>query len=573
MLPANPAAPADRHAATARKDRPGWTWPRPRWLGAEPRDYRRAFYTVAAALTALFLLACLRGPCLQVCFGHDDMAYLAGGWRVYCGERPYADYHSAMGALDALMLGAGMWLLGPTATVLPFCISLAALALGLLAWSVAQPRLPAWPAAAFAFTQGVVAMAPHHPRFAWFAATYANHYNRLSYAVVSSLLLLLFLPRRAEGGPRDDHWDGGTMGALVGALLFVKITYFMTAVGLCGLALVCGRRCSRALVVSSLAAGGAVVLACLALVRFDALAMFNDLRMAAGARAVRPEIGFTVSRYLGWLPDAWLEIALLTLAQSLTRPPWFFRRADGGAAPSWAEFGGVVGASTFICLTNSINGTRSETPLLTSWLFVLAGYALRADGAARRLAARPEERQGLRVLGSLGGVLWVYTFGPAFFCLCWSISPWQTAWQRTQLSGSRPVESESLGNLRMLGFGGEHQMPVSYAEKINDGLRLLRRLGGTHRVETVDFVNPFPFALQWPAAHGGMWCWERGCTFSEHSCPPPREAFGDADVVMVPRYAGDPPSFEAQTLVYAQYVYDHFHLTEQSEQWFVMQRR
>jgi hypothetical protein len=541
---------------------------------ARPADYRRGFYAFGAAAITLFLLVNLHGPCIQVLFGHDDLAYLAAAWKVHCGLWPHADYHSALGALDAWLFAAGMWLLGPTASVFPFCLSLVGVLLGLIAWLVARPRLPAFPAALFALTQMVVAAAPHHLRFPWYIATYANHYNRQGYGLISILLLLLFLPRRAGKTALDEAsaspWDGRVAGAILGVLLFLKISYFMAAVGLCVYADVFGRSFSRAQRWNLLAAFAVVLTACLALIRFDALAMWNDLRLAAGARTGDPETAFNLGRYLVWLQDAWIEVALLAVCQSLLGSPWVFRRtaaACSPAAPSWIEFIGVLGASMFICMSNAPIGNRSETPLLTCWIFVLLGYALRNRQTA---AAAPP---GLTVLCGLGGVLWVLTFGPAFVCLCWSVSPWPTTWQQTALRRAPVLDAHPLERLCILGLGSESPMPFSYVSKVNDGLHLLRRLGGTHRVETIDMVNPFPFALQWRPARGSMWCWQYGFTFNETSCPAAQEAFGDADVLMVPKFPGEPATVRALLKIYGAYFRAHYQLVEESAQWSVLQRR
>ena len=208
---------------------------------ADPGDYRRGCYVFIGFLVVVAGLLNLRGPCLQLAYGHDSIGFLNSAWKVRCGVWPHADYHSALGALNPWMLAAGMWLLGPTADVLPFCYSLFGAALGLLAFAVARPRLPAAVAVLFAGTQTLVAIAPHLLRFEWTAATYDGCYNRQGYALVSILMLLLFLPPR-PGQPRREARDGRIAGAILGVTLFLKISYFLVGGGLCALAFVCARR-------------------------------------------------------------------------------------------------------------------------------------------------------------------------------------------------------------------------------------------------------------------------------------------------------------------------------------------
>ena len=550
-----------------------------RLLGAaRTGDYRRGMYVFTAFLAVVALLLNLRGPCLQLAFGHDSIGFLNSAWKVRCGVFPHADYHSALGALNPWMLAAGMWVLGPTAEVLPLCYTVFGVVLGWLAYVVARPRLPAVPTVLFAATQTVVAISPHLLRFKWTAATYDGCYNRQGYALVSILLLLLFLPTR-PGQARRESWEGRIAGAILGVLLFLKISYFMAGGGLCVLACLCARRWSRAWCGNLLAAGLVVAAACLPLIRFDVLALWRDLHLAALVRLDNPEETSSVGRYLGWMQDAWVEMALLAIMQLLLRPPWFVRRPPArpydprSVVPAWAELAGVVGASAFICMTNTAAGTLSETPLLTSWLFVLLGCALWEPADTALPATTVRLRRNLPVMCGLSCVLWTLTFSHSFLSLVWSASPWQTPWRRDALNVAHPFDADSLRELHMVGWAGESPMPQTYAGKVNDGLRMLRALGGTHRVEAFDFVNPFPFALQWPASHGGMWCWHTGYSFSAAYHPEPEEAFGDVDVLMYPKHPGHPKSFATMVSVYGAYVDAHFEGVAKSDEWTVLRRK
>ena len=114
---------------------------------------------------------------------------------------------------------------------------------------------------------------------------------------------------------------------------------------------------------------------------------------------------------------------------------------------------------------------------------------------------------------------------------------------------------------------------TTYVEKVNDGLRMLRKLGGVHRVAALDYVNPFPFALQWPALRGNLWAWQLGFTFCDTACPTPEQAFGDADVLMVPTYPGEKPGFSAMLRIYGGYIKEHFEIGDKSDQWHLLLRR
>ena len=362
-----------------------------------------------------------------------------------------------------------------------------------------------------------------------------------------------------RGTRRDACRDGGIAGAVLGVLLFLKISYFLVGGGLCALSILGGHRFPRVFWGSLLAGLGVVVAGCLPLIGFDVAAMWGDLHLAAQARLVNPTAAFTLAHFLVWLPDAWIEVALLATLQFLVVP----RRAWG-----WVEFAAVLGANMFIGMTNNPDGLRSETPLLTSWVFVLLGYALSHDPPAP-----VPTRQTLPVVCSLTCVLWLYTFGAGAWSLGWSALRWPTPWRQAMLAASPPFDADSLADLRMPGRAGEGPGPGTYTQKVNDGLRLLRKLGGIHRVEDFDFVNPFPFALQWPATRGGLWCWHEGFSFSEAAHPTPEQAFGDADILMLPKYPGEPTSFESMRKIYSDYVATHFQPIDESDQWYVLRRK
>ena len=211
-------------------------------------------------------------------------------------------------------------------------------------------------------------------------------------------------------------------------------------------------------------------------------------------------------------------------------------------------------------LTNAQGGVRSETPLLSSWLFVLAGYALRNHGdAAAPVRPFPQPRWIVASSCVLTGWLWVHTFAPGLRCLCWSTWPWPSAWIQDVVARTPAFDSPSLATLRIARDGGEAPQPLPYVGKVNDGLAMLRRLGGVHRVGSLDFNNPFPFALQWPPPRGDYWTWGYDTNFSAQVYPTPTDAFGDAG-----HHAQAKQTMEA---LYLPYIQENFALAAHSDQW------
>ncbi len=179
---------------------------------AQAPHYRLAFCVLASLLTGMFLLVVLHGPCMEVIYGQDALGFLNSAWKIRNGVLPSAGYPSALGALNAWIFAAAMWVLGPTAAVLPFCNAAMAAAIGLLGWVVARRRLPAFPALLYALTFALVACVPHRLHFDYYASTYDCYYNRQGYALSAILALLLFLPRRLEEGNGPGGWPS-TVGS------------------------------------------------------------------------------------------------------------------------------------------------------------------------------------------------------------------------------------------------------------------------------------------------------------------------------------------------------------------------
>ena len=102
---------------------------------------------------------------------------------------------------------------------------------------------------------------------------------------------------------------------------------------------------------------------------------------------------------------------------------------------------------------------------------------------------------------------------------------------------------------------------------------MLRRLGGVRRVGTLDFNNPFPFALLWPPPRGDFWAWHNENSFSASVHPTPADAFGDAEVMMVPKFAGHADSCRMLKILYGGYIQQQFTLTMESDQWLLYSRK
>ncbi len=113
-----------------------------------------------------------------------------------------------------------------------------------------------------------------------------------------------------------------------------------------------------------------------------------------------------------------------------------------------------------------------------------------------------------------------------------------------------------------------------YAQWMNDGIDLLRRhVTARSRVWTLDWYNPFPFALRLPPPQRGALCLCHGFTVNEQHHPPPEVLLGDATLVMVPRHSASGRSLAFLERTYRSALERDFVPLDSSRRWTLYRRR
>jgi hypothetical protein len=108
-----------------------------------------------------------------------------------------------------------------------------------------------------------------------------------------------------------------------------------------------------------------------------------------------------------------------------------------------------------------------------------------------------------------------------------------------------------------------------YTARINEGIALLKRYCGPgDRVINMDMVNPFPYALGWRPAHGGVAAVAYNYLFTAELHPSDEEYFGDATVVMVPKEpALERDYYDGYYRIYHPALLERYRLAAESESW------
>jgi hypothetical protein len=271
---------------------------------------------------------------------------------------------------------------------------------------------------------------------------------------------------------------------------------------------------------------------------FNLVPMWNDLRMVAGAKPVR--ISWFIAGNL-YLPVAFY----LGFVFASTRFLWF-----GGGRPA-ARATGVAGVA--VCLAGifllSTNFQFYGLPLnAMAAILVLQQIAAHPPASSRKL-----KQAGLLLWGSLlvAGDLGYEALGLGF-----------GAWQRHRW------EESANASFHAATLAGFRTFEASCVDLVNDGLALVnqhRRPDDT--VMSLDFSNPFSYALGMRPAPGGAITLHYRGNFTDAHHPAPERLFGGASLVMIPVVSSEKGLARSVPRIYGPYLEEHFHPIGESKGW------
>jgi len=527
----------------------------------------RAAYRIALGLLLTFVLG-LSALLLAVgvtpanLFANDHTILLDGAWRILHGQRPHLDWYSPLGPLPYLLCAFGMVAVGPCASATACGNVLLFGVLSLWAWLIASSRLSAVTALLFAALVGAITIGTHPLGHRLSDTSYAMLYNRQGFALLSIVVLEVFLaPRHPRS--RDQIIGGLSTGALTAALLFTKASYFLVAVAAVALAHLL-RSGSRRWQAAYLAGGLAVLVPLVVFLQGGLGAMAGDLRLAAAARGP----GFLAPWNL-LVVTGYSVTPLLCLLMAWLVAPRVEKPEAGGLAsrPLGLALGFMALAG--LMLVNS-NCQWSDLPLIPVAALVLFEHAGRQW--------QGKTRQGTKMPGVQYLCLAFFVLYPLGHLLCKDLAGiGYSAYLHYRVAPSVPyaqrIHSPSLGDLVVLPRNDERNQ-VPYVAKINDGLALLRpRLRPESRILTLDSNNPFShLLLQIPPHSGAAWL-NLGTSIGPRAFPPPQRLFREVTLLMVPKPAADPTGNGAfLRRAYRDYVRQHFRWQAESRYWALLAR-
>lgn len=496
----------------------------------------------------------------------DFLYNLAGAWHLHYGHVAHVDFHSPLGELDFLLTLVGFWIAGPSPHAFLVGVIIVALAVFTLASWAAWRRLPLLPAFLFVVFTSLLVLMPANVGDRPTDFSFAMSYNRYCWSAISILALILFIPPRREWHDWLGDWvDVAAGGALLAAMFYLKVTYFVAALAAVGFAAVLFPHVRNWW--GAWAAVGGLMIANAAAPH--SRAYLQDIWAAANAGGVRTGLALHINDFFansesyavyiaafmaacfmylrGFAP---LRLAAATGFIFVVSLALLSQNAQLRGAPL-----GIVVAFVFydqLRLQALQRPSSVMVPLLVTLMVFpllsigvssvsLAAYFAKARGDDRLVVVDRTQLKGLAVWAEDGKLLEAFASGR--------------------------VDYRMLNSARRVGTRYELS-PFEYVETIMEAAALLqdgRHLPGN--VVLLDQINPLPFMLGIEPARGGnLW------SGVGEPVPEASAVLGKADHVLIPKFSTYSDATEAAVLKYGAYMAAHFADREETQSWVMLNR-
>lgn len=528
--------------------------PSPRWLEGFAKAWEKpaGLWTDVSAVTLILAVSATTayiGAVPTMIYGHDIFMAFDAGWRVLNGQRPDIDFSPSLSPALALLFAAALKLAHNSVNAAGYASALVGAAVGILGYGLTRRRMAAIPSALASIVLTLIAVAPFPVGLSPNTLSQAMLYNRYGYALAGLVLLGAF---QGSSTRALAFWGGFVTGVVAVALLFLKPSYCLVAIG----SAVCGGVLARhhpsrfaGIFLGLLVSSGAMM----AYLRFDFAAVWNDLALMSAAKSSGMSFWTIRWAFFKGLP----EILPLVLLAFLVAVRESRREAVQPIALLIVAF--ACGA-----LVLSTNGQLAGFPLNAVLAMLLIDRAL--------ASSRPDA-----VLILIGLIAYLPIAVGSASGLAFALVQSRHNPPESEVARFRPPHLASLLLYNMPdGTDADRRSNGrAYVTYINDGVALLQR--ASHPNETVfdlDVQNPFSYALLRPPARGGSAGLYFNHTFNDAHKPSAERLFGSADIVMVPKHpSGSEADADAVFRNYFENVKAGFRLCAESDWWKLYKRR
>lgn len=552
---------------------------------ADPPSGRIPAWRYAPGLLLVALIAAV-SLCSQglVVFRYvqDTFVTFDAMWRAAAGEVPHIDFPTPIGqayywpfAILAKLHDVGV------TTVLRANVLVAAVAL--LACALTLPRRTSPLVFSLAvLTIATTAITPRDLDGGIDSFSFLAPYNLWSFAFILVVPFLALLPAREAAIRGRDAFEGLVLGLVLGILYYLKLTFFLPAVGLAIAGLVLGHL--RPVAFAAAVASGLAMAAGVELAFHNNAAYLADIATAAKASAQGVE-GLRVHKALRHVGEAGVYGLVLVAAIWLARPD---RNLVRWGFANWRALlvaAGVVLAGAAIATQN-----HPQHQLAMNAAGLLVGLEL-----ARRRTGVPTSAGPVPAALAWGAAFAVAAALPlldtASIVAHTVVSRGHAVCQIPALKTLRPgllVRSSMMTgadcaavNLRWVDvwhvpagpetkLSKESYFAVAQVQQVQEGTELLAR----HRkpgdvVFAAAFSNPYPFVLGAPPPRSAQIWWHQDRNFSRSYHPDPAKLLHGVSFVMLAKqdwFARDVWN------IYGSDVTRDFKLVEETPRWSLWQR-
>jgi len=502
------------------------------------------------------------GASVQRAYWLDDLIMLDGAWRVLQGYRPHLDFHTTLGPLTFIMIAGGMKLVGPCVSAIACTNSILFAVISFWAWGLSRPRMSALSSFLSALCAGLTVAGTSCFGYGYLNIPYTGYaalYNRYGEAFTALVLIEALWPLRQPGPGWRASLGGFSTGAALALLFFLKINFFGVALLgiLTGAILVPFERGRWIGLVTGLLLTSAIMLTYL---RFDVLAIGNDLSMAVLARLGRE--GSQWPRILHALNFTLVQVYLLICL-------WWLAPIPARASRTWlnpkAEQALLVG----YVLAAQLLLLWSNGQIFSSTLFAW-GALLLLDRGDVSPGTGKSSGQAVTVTSSSRWPAWLIAAVPIGLVIFANITSIALSTGLRLTTFRRTTVEQKFASPSMSDLLG---VAPSEVAAVNEGFELVRRWTGPRdRVLALQYVNPFSFGLLRPSPTGDSVWWDEHATYSPSHHPDPGKVFSNVDAVVVPVKDADAGDTARLIKIYGEELLRYFKRTAESEHWILYRR-
>jgi hypothetical protein len=510
----------------------GW-----RALVSEDGRANKSTALLILSMAAVFaVLLALPGRTVTTAYLNDLFIFLDGAHRVVSGQVPNRDFHTALGPLVYYIPAAGLQLSGHLGAAMPLGIALFMVGVAPAMAHVLASRLRPAIALPFAAFLLLILAVPMNLGEGVTALTFGMFYNRLGWAVLATLLVMVLPPHK--GGPRQFWLDPFCAALLAAAMLYLKVSFGVVGLAFLALLLATSERAWAALALAVTAAAALVV----EMVWRSSAAHIADIILAGEVSGGVRGLEELVNAFLRHLADYVLFTLVAGLALWRTR-----------SLRDFAFYAFCAGAGLLLIVQNS-----------QPWgiISLHAGAVVAAERLMRSESSCPPRlRSALAVAAPL---LVIALLLPTIVHCALALG------LHAALATARAGQSFGLPGFDRIAlpllWSPEHRdFTMRYLASIEDGGRALGRLSPPpDHVLVLDFANPFSAGLGLTPPRGDSSWLHWGRNVNETHFIAPDRLFRDVRIVMEPKWG---INVDPLRQLYGSHVAAHFDLVGETPYW------